>query len=65
MRILVNDEPVDVTTSNLGEILDHLGYQRNEIVVAHNSEFVSRTHWDEHTVKEHDTLDVLAAMFGG
>lgn len=65
MRILVNGEHFDVSTSNLRDILDQLGYQLNDVVVAHNLEFVSRAQWDECVVEEDDTLDVLSAMFGG
>lgn len=65
MRILVNGEHVNVDTSNLREILDQLGYQPDDIVVARNLEFISRAHWNDCIVEENDVLDVLAAMFGG
>ncbi len=65
MRILVNSEQVDVDTSNLREILEQLGYQPEDIVVARNLEFIPRTQWDDCIVNEQDSLDILAAMFGG
>lgn len=65
MRILVNGEQVDVDTSNLREILVELGYQTEDIVVARNLEFVPRAQWDDCIVDEQDSLDILAAMFGG
>ncbi|MXZ44047.1 MAG: sulfur carrier protein ThiS [Gammaproteobacteria bacterium] len=65
MRILVNGEHVDVEASNLCDILDQLGYQPDDVVVARNLEFVSRTQWADCIVEENDTLDVLSAMFGG
>lgn len=65
MRILVNGERVDVETSNLREILEQLGYQGDDIVVARNLEFISRAEWVDCTVEENDALDVLTAMFGG
>ena len=51
--------------SNLCDILDQLGYQPDDVVVARNLEFVSRTQWADCIVEENDTLDVLSAMFGG
>ena len=65
MRILVNGEQVNVDKSNLSEILDQLGYQPEDIVVARNLEFIPRAHWDDCIVNEQDSLDILAAMFGG
>ena len=65
MRILVNGEQVDVDTSNLREILVELGYQPEDIVVARNLEFIPRAQWDDCIVDEQDSLDILAAMFGG
>ncbi|MXZ54691.1 MAG: sulfur carrier protein ThiS [Gammaproteobacteria bacterium] len=65
MRILVNGEQVDVDTSNLREILVELGYQPEDIVVARNLEVIPRAQWDDCIVDEQDSLDVLAAMFGG
>lgn len=65
MRILVNGEQVDVDTSSLREILVELGYQPEDIVVARNLEFIPRAQWDDCIVDEQDSLDVLAAMFGG
>ena len=65
MRILVNGEPVDVETSNLREILDQLGYQPDDVVVARNLEFIPRAQWDDCIVNTQDSLDILAAMFGG
>ena len=65
MRILINGEPVEVDTSNLSEILEQLGYQTEDIVVARNLEFIPRTQWDNCIVAEQDSLDILAAMFGG
>lgn len=65
MHILVNGERVDVDTSNLSEILEQLGYQPEGIVVARNLEFIPRAQWGDCIVDEHDSLDILAAMFGG
>lgn len=65
MHILVNGEQVDVDTSNLREILVELGYQPEDIVVARNLEFIPRAQWDDCIVNEQDSLDILAAMFGG
>ncbi|MYD46318.1 MAG: sulfur carrier protein ThiS [Gammaproteobacteria bacterium] len=65
MRILVNGEQVDVDTSNLQEILDQLGYQPEDIVVARNLEFIPRVEWKDCIIDEQDSLDILAAMFGG
>ena len=65
MRIVVNGDCVDVETSNLLDILDQLGYRPDDIVVAHNLQFIPRAQWGDCMIQENDTLDVLAAMFGG
>lgn len=65
MRILVNGEQVEVDTTNLSEILDQLGYRPEDVVVARNLEFIPRVQWDDCIVREQDSLDILAAVFGG
>lgn len=65
MQIVVNGQSVEVASSNLSEILIQLGYQADEVVVAHNLAFIPRTDWSEHSIDEHDTLDVLTAVVGG
>lgn len=65
MHIIVNGEPTNVETSILTDILNQLGYQLEDIVVAHNSTFIPRPQWIHCVVEENDTLDILAAVVGG
>lgn len=65
MQVIINGEYVDVETSNLGDILNQLGYQSDDIVVARNLAFIPRTQWNDCIIEENDVLDILAAVVGG
>ena len=65
MQVVVNGERINVNSSNLKAILKQLRYRVDDVVVAHNLEFIPRTRWDDCNVEENDTLDVLTSMVGG
>ena len=65
MQIVVNGERANVDSSKLKAILEQLGYLLDDVVVAHNFEFIPRARWEDCNVEENDTLDVLTSMVGG
>lgn len=65
MRILVNGDDVDVTSRQLTNILETLGFQCNKIVVAVNQEFVAKESWSKYLIEDGDCLDVLSPIEGG
>ena len=54
-----------VESTTLRAILEELGYDEDDSVVAVNSEFVPKIQWSDRNIHPNDTLDVLAPMVGG
>ncbi|OTA17140.1 thiamine biosynthesis protein ThiS [Xenorhabdus vietnamensis] len=65
MNILVNGLEVSVSGSNLGQILEELGYVNTVLVTAVNGNFVSVQERDEFEIKSADKIEILAPMQGG
>jgi len=65
MQINVNGQEQIVESTTLRAILEELGYDEDDSVVAVNSEFVPMAQWNDRKIRPNDTLDVLAPMVGG
>ncbi len=65
MLITVNSKSVEVTTSDLADALQELGYTSPAIATALNGQFVSRNARAGMTLTQGDALEVLAPMQGG
>ncbi|MDE0093517.1 MAG: sulfur carrier protein ThiS [Gammaproteobacteria bacterium] len=65
MQINVNGQEQTVESITLRAILEELGYDEDDSVVAVNCEFVPKVQWNDRNIHPNDTLDVLAPMVGG
>ena len=65
MKIMVNDEPREVTAATLAAALAELGYGGAVVATALNGEFVPVARRDAVRIEQGDRLEVLAPMQGG
>ncbi len=65
MKITLNGESVETTSSSLAELLHTLDYKSKTVATAVNGEFVAITDRDQTQLNENDSVDVIAPMAGG
>ncbi len=66
MTVIVNGENIAFDKEmSLTEILKALDYQGESVAAALNGEFVPRSEFDQTTVRDGDTLELVAPMQGG
>jgi sulfur carrier protein len=65
MRIIVNDEPREVTGRTLAEVLAELGYAGLVVATAVNGTFAPAGRRATCVLREGDRIEVLAPMQGG
>lgn len=64
-KVSVNNEWIDLEQSSLREAMRTLNYLDTKCAVAVNGEFVPRASYDKITLKNGDTVDVVAPVGGG
>ena len=65
MKIKLNGEAVETTSSPLAELLDSFDYKAKSVATAVNGEFVAIAERDQTQLNENDSVDVIAPMAGG
>ena len=66
IEIRVNGEATSCPVGlNLVEMLEHLGYRPQLVVVEFNGEILPRARWAEQPVREADGLEVVTIVGGG
>ena len=66
IRIQLNGEPVQCPEGlSLQQLLEHLGYRPQLVVVEFNGEILPRSRWSEQPVREADGLEVVTIVGGG
>jgi sulfur carrier protein len=65
MKLLVNNEALEVAGIRLGEVLDELGYRDAVIATAVNGNFVPCRAREALILREGDEVELLAPMQGG
>jgi sulfur carrier protein len=66
IAIRLNGEPVSVPAGlSLQQLLEHLGYRPQLVVVEFNGEILGRARWAEQPVREADGLEVVTIVGGG
>lgn len=65
MQIIVNQNPRDIRSETLGEVLTELGFTSTAIATAINGRFIPRAARADAILAEGDRLEVLAPMQGG
>lgn len=65
MKILVNEEPREITTATLAGLLDELGYGDARVATAVDGAFVPASRRASWTIDEGARIEILAPMQGG
>jgi sulfur carrier protein len=65
MRILVNEEPREVSTATLAALLDEMGYGGARVATAVNGDFVPASRRAGLVLDEGARVEILAPMQGG
>ena len=66
IEIRVNGETTSCPEGlNLVQMLEHLGYRPQMVVVEFNGEILPRARWAEQPVREADGLEVVTIVGGG
>lgn len=66
IEIRVNGETTSCPEGlNLVQMLEHLGYRPQLVVVEFNGEILPRARWAEQSVREADGLEVVTIVGGG
>lgn len=65
MKIIVNSQPVEITATNIGALLNELGYEDGRIATALNGDFIPETSRDGTKLNIGDRIEILAPMQGG
>ena len=65
MRISVNNEPREVRSPTLAELLEELGFGSAVVATAVNGSFTPAGQRDSRALAEGDRVEVLAPMQGG
>ncbi len=65
MKITVNGQTKEVTTKNLKQIVELLGFDTTNYVIVLNDEIIPKSKVNEVEVKENDEIEILTIMGGG
>jgi len=66
ITVRLNGEPVVCPAGlSLQQLLEHLGYRPQLVVVEFNGEILARARWAEQAVREADGLEVVTIVGGG
>jgi len=65
MKLLINGESHDVTTSTLAALLRDLNYSGSWLATARNGEMVPAVERDQCWLAEGDHVEILSPMKGG
>ena len=64
-KLIVNDEPMEVTSKTIAELLKELGIPSPGVAVAINNEIVPKAEHGTQVINEGDRLDIIRPMGGG
>ncbi|MES0808508.1 sulfur carrier protein ThiS [Roseibium sp. SCPC15] len=65
MKLIINGEEQEVTSSTLSGLLDELAYEHDFLATARNSELVSAEERAGCELLEGDRIEILSPMQGG
>ncbi|MBM5792105.1 MAG: sulfur carrier protein ThiS [Cyanobacteria bacterium M_surface_10_m1_298] len=66
ISVRVNGEPAQCPPGlNLLQLLEHLGYKPQLVVVEFNGEILPRARWADQAVREADGIEVVTIVGGG
>ncbi|MGO4449347.1 sulfur carrier protein ThiS [Phyllobacterium sp. TAF24] len=65
MRLIINGEPLEVTSRTLGDLLGELDYEGEWLATALNGELVRAAARSTFTLNEGDKVEILTPRQGG
>lgn len=66
MKVILNGEPTDIRAgSTIGGLLADLQIGRERVAVEVGMEIVPKAHYDIHTLKEGDKVEIVQFVGGG
>lgn len=65
MKIILNGQPVDITSDDMASLLESLGHAPDSVATALNGHFVAYGDRAGQRLVEGDRVDVVAPMAGG
>jgi sulfur carrier protein len=65
MQITLNGQPVDTAGPTLRELITEKGYDPDMIVAEVNLELIKRELWQQHVLRDGDTVELLSFVGGG
>ncbi len=66
MRLMINGNDQSFADSlTLAQLIEHLGMKDDRVAVELNREIVSRTQWQETSLKDGDRLEIVHFVGGG
>ena len=65
MRVTVNGEPHDVSSTSVDALLGELEYEGNHFAIALNFDVLPRAKWAETPLKSGDEIEIITPRQGG
>ena len=65
MRVTVNGEPRDVSSTSVDALLGELEYEGNHFAIALNFDVLPRAKWAETPLKSGDEIEIITPRQGG
>ncbi|MCO4786542.1 sulfur carrier protein ThiS [Marinomonas atlantica] len=65
MQLYVNDEPVQLEQTLLGDVIETVVPSEQRVAVAVNQQIVPRSQWSECLLKDNDRIDIFESIAGG
>jgi len=65
MRVTVNGEPRDVSSTSVDALLGELEYEGNHFAIALNFDVLPRSRWAETPLKTGDEIEIITPRQGG
>jgi sulfur carrier protein len=65
MRVTVNGEPRDVSSTSVDALLGELEYEGNHFAIALNFDVLPRAKWAQTPLKSGDEIEIITPRQGG
>ena len=65
MRVIVNGEEREISSSSVGALLGELDYEGTHFAIALNYDVLPKSRWAETTLKSGDEIEIITPRQGG
>lgn len=65
MKLTINGQPQDFASTNLAQLIEHLGMKQDRVAVELNRNIVPRDQWAVTDLAEGDQLEIVHFVGGG